>query len=662
MNKSEKKGKGLTKSNTLEVPQTPGESVGGSSAGTKSHFSSSDFAKPQQSVDSFHNKMSAYLALRGTVSLQAFKIQDTKAEGEEDEGEEDEEVKQSLEAINSMVEEYYKFVNYAWPAKWQTLSDIPLSKDIAGSVSGKEKHRRVIRKQLLEDYQMMKDMGTVTIEAIQDKDDLADRIARIFPEILIIWQEAVYKDDQIIQGRALSEADCRKYWNQALSMIFTSNDIEASPQVICERMVGYSVSEPERLGNEGDKIKAYEGVEKHFAFVNTLRRKTKCDLKEFSEKRKDTDLQAIKELSNALAKQATADAGLAGNMDFDRYVAPRAEKESKRGVPDAVVFIAYDSESTSASPSDINKMAFIHAGDSHHTTTTKNPNILSNPLNSSIGFPFDEARANWKKRKHDTGSTVDEVQETVKVPASKFSNKTREQSAESRQLLIPLLVVEHKKQKYVEDTLALNQCKLYSINAAIFMDKLGMKPQPIFGLVTHGRYGYITLTWKFKHGIALFEWNIARLDITQPMDCLRLHIFLLRLHKYGTELRESTLKDSEGSELPELAATFFKIVKSEELDPNFKWKKDTGKADKSTGNEAGKRPDNAKSTGNKQRATKAKGKLYQQLSSQLADLLGQRYMTTAGSHKNTLLEEKKKSETIVLDNHTRIAEVLRELE
>ncbi|KAG6807269.1 hypothetical protein H0H92_008189 [Tricholoma furcatifolium] len=43
-------------------------------------------------------------------------------------------------------------------------------------------------------------------------------------------------------------------------------------------------------------------------------------------------------------------------------------------------------------------------------------------------------------------------------------------------------------------------------------------------------------------------------------------------------------------------------------------------------------------------------------------MLGQRYMTTAGSHKNTLLEEKKKRETIVLDNHTKIAEVLRELE
>lgn len=65
---------------------------------------------------------------------------------------------------------------------------------------------------------------------------------------------------------------------------------------------------------------------------------------------------------------------------------------------------------------------------------------------------------------------------------------------DSEALLLPELLVEHKKRKGNE-TKALNQDRMYLVSAVKFFAAIGIKGHPIFGLVTSGKLGGVIMAW-----------------------------------------------------------------------------------------------------------------------------------------------------------------------
>ncbi|THH14417.1 hypothetical protein EW146_g5906 [Bondarzewia mesenterica] len=108
---------------------------------------------------------------------------------------------------------------------------------------------------------------------------------------------------------------------------------------------------------------------------------------------------------------------------------------------------------------------------------------------------------------------------------------------DSRTLLLPTLVAEYKKQDSV--TKPINQGRMYLVSAVTFLAAVGITNYPVFGLVTDGAEGVVTLAWysETQDKIYVMERNVCKLLLSSPLHAFQFATFLVRLRNYNQDLR-----------------------------------------------------------------------------------------------------------------------------
>ncbi|THH12590.1 hypothetical protein EW146_g7549, partial [Bondarzewia mesenterica] len=108
---------------------------------------------------------------------------------------------------------------------------------------------------------------------------------------------------------------------------------------------------------------------------------------------------------------------------------------------------------------------------------------------------------------------------------------------DSHALLLPTLVVEYKKQDSV--TKPINQGRMYLVSAVTFLAAVGITNYPVFGLITDGADGVVTLAWysEKQDKIYVMERNVCKFILTSPLHAFQFATFLVRLRQYNQDLR-----------------------------------------------------------------------------------------------------------------------------
>ncbi|KAG6852812.1 hypothetical protein H0H87_009305 [Tephrocybe sp. NHM501043] len=92
-----------------------------------------------------------------------------------------------------------------------------------------------------------------------------------------------------------------------------------------------------------------------------------------------------------------------------------------------------------------------------------------------------------------------------------------------------------------------SRARMGGVAAVEFLSAVGIRGQPVFGLVTSGPKVSILFTWKSKtsEDIYIFDDDIVTWDISEPFGCFRFCMFLLRLSREARRLRE--IVNTEGT-------------------------------------------------------------------------------------------------------------------
>ncbi|KAG2756650.1 hypothetical protein P692DRAFT_20868302 [Suillus brevipes Sb2] len=122
-------------------------------------------------------------------------------------------------------------------------------------------------------------------------------------------------------------------------------------------------------------------------------------------------------------------------------------------------------------------------------------------------------------------------------PATQEKETMPSKNISTDELLLPVLVAEHKKMGASGISTAMNEMRIYQVSAVTFLSTLGITGQPVFGLVVNGTLGAITMAWKTRNQIYVMEHNVRHYDIRDPLQALQFVSILLRLARHGVSLR-----------------------------------------------------------------------------------------------------------------------------
>ncbi|EGO29062.1 hypothetical protein SERLADRAFT_377418 [Serpula lacrymans var. lacrymans S7.9] len=106
-------------------------------------------------------------------------------------------------------------------------------------------------------------------------------------------------------------------------------------------------------------------------------------------------------------------------------------------------------------------------------------------------------------------------------------------------LLLPVLTAEYKKKDVTTTFKALNQSRMYTVSALYFLRSLGIVDFPLFGLVTSGSEGAVSMAWysSKQQKIFLMERNLQLYDISDPLQVYEFSVVLLRIAEHGQKLK-----------------------------------------------------------------------------------------------------------------------------
>jgi len=155
------------------------------------------------------------------------------------------------------------------------------------------------------------------------------------------------------------------------------------------------------------------------------------------------------------------------------------------------------------------------------------------------------------------------------------SGVQRISSHREEDLLLPLLTAEYKQKKKTLQQ-AMNQNRMYCVAGVSFLKALGITGYPVFGLVTSGTIGKVILCWHSEkqkvnlstvfhlhsdgdptqQRIYLLERNVRTFDIAVPLQAFQFATFVLRLAKYGKEVKDQLMVGEN------LKVKFYKLARS----------------------------------------------------------------------------------------------------
>ncbi|KAG1741780.1 uncharacterized protein EDB91DRAFT_1279845 [Suillus paluster] len=162
-----------------------------------------------------------------------------------------------------------------------------------------------------------------------------------------------------------------------------------------------------------------------------------------------------------------------------------------------------------------------------------------------------------KKKKHEQNPLHDLflVHPDGTLPTDVFSGQMS--WPEPRDLLLPVLLSEYKKNDTSMILQATNQMRTYLVSAITFLSALGITNEPVFGLVVNGPRGAVTMAWKKGEKIYIMERNVRHYNITDPLQAFQFVAVLLRLARHGLILRQK-FEEKQGAFYESISSKTFK--------------------------------------------------------------------------------------------------------
>ncbi|TFK86009.1 hypothetical protein K466DRAFT_168040 [Polyporus arcularius HHB13444] len=106
---------------------------------------------------------------------------------------------------------------------------------------------------------------------------------------------------------------------------------------------------------------------------------------------------------------------------------------------------------------------------------------------------------------------------------------------------LPVLLVKHQAPNLDLEVITRNALRLCCVSAAHFLAVLGIRDFPVYGLITAGRYGYVSAAWCSESNGVLYisDHNTAhyRFDLSTNEGAMRFIGFLHRLRGHAAELK-----------------------------------------------------------------------------------------------------------------------------
>ncbi|KAH7905544.1 hypothetical protein BJ138DRAFT_1228738 [Hygrophoropsis aurantiaca] len=485
--------------------------------------------------------------------------------------------------INQKIELYDRMTDLRWPEAWTDLDNLP---PVDRSV---EKLREELFN--LHSEHIANSGQSTPVMAAEDENVVFDRLS-----VLLHATEGAYTRWMAAHKRSSNEAERRHDWDALLLKFYllcSETYEEDSVDTLLERTLNFprnlAVDSPaEFLAELPVLVRAYEqhctnaeraAVEADMAddvleqaqaardqaidFERSAATKRKIKLKDFqsllanhSAKEPDNGkcdtvlLARCRDVSANIAAKLDPTDGLVEtffkHFSLIQHPGPEGKKIAHEAVPASRVNSGLG-DGTAVRP--------MPAG---ATSKATNPDAGRKPeesSRSSHGPASDGLMLNAPSR-HSTSKRNDSSKgkSTAKHHASRFqqvdSNRLKAQSKRivdlhtdndsgiyDKDLLLPVLVAEYKKQDERTLSQALNQCRTYCVSSLKFLATLEITDQPVFGLVVNGTVGTILMSWQKGEKIYIMERNVRSYNICDPLQAFHFVTVILRLRRHGKELQ-----------------------------------------------------------------------------------------------------------------------------
>ncbi|EGO29000.1 hypothetical protein SERLADRAFT_456323 [Serpula lacrymans var. lacrymans S7.9] len=400
--------------------------------------------------------------------------------------------------INEKIKFYDETTKFCWPSSWKTLSDLP------GSDLSIEGHRRM----LFENYNNY-------VQAGNEVPDLETKIMELLSSrfsSMLSSSDGAYTRALAAAKRNSNEAERRHDWDNLLLKFFTTSKYTGSTNrdVLLERVL----NAPRNIALDAMRTSAADHVRERSKLARQY--ESHCRLADFSVA--SQALQALNQ-SASFVEQVKGDIEARLLDALER----RTNQEPTRGKCDAILVVPLEGVCA--------KIVKI-LGQSEGRKFVKNLALIAHPgAEKSASGTGKNDRANSDSARHLTvepqpSSVTDNSKSTsypslhnvftatVPRPPSESSETLSKdvvqlQAAQDGEidndLLLPVLTAEYKKKDVTTTFKALNQSRMYTVSALYFLRSLGIVDFPLFGLVTSGSEGAVSMAWySSKQQVSMF--------------------------------------------------------------------------------------------------------------------------------------------------------------
>ncbi|KAG6916957.1 hypothetical protein DXG01_004506 [Tephrocybe rancida] len=415
--------------------------------------------------------------------------------------------------INDVRRLYKELTQHAWPVHWKTLTDLPfaseaLYKDHCETLLSHHMH-------LIAEAEAVVDLEQDVAEAISEEFNV---VLDISAEVKRLSTHVRYTGGIVVDH----------FWNTLFYRFFrSSHRPSVSPDIVFGRTINYPKNSLfERMLTQS--IDAVSGEMNEFTMVklDLSLRQAFIDCPELTQ-------GALQDAAHKAFEIVPKLKGMAG----EDFLADHADTEPETGTVDVVLGIAFTKHCDGPGLAELHDLvdskAFLRT---EHSSHLRSFTTAGSPLahdGSGRGVRHDDA-------------------------------------SRSAALWLPIAVVQHTKLGQSKRH-AKNLVRMHSIAAVTFLHILGIKDQPVVGLVTHGTKVTIMLTWKSEvkeeasvpstaasRKIMIFDsHNVETFDIAKPLGCYRFCVLLLRLSRRARELKEVVRKGGHAGRFFEQADSSF---------------------------------------------------------------------------------------------------------
>ncbi|THH13655.1 hypothetical protein EW146_g6587 [Bondarzewia mesenterica] len=447
--------------------------------------------------------------------------------------------------INAMIKIYNDMTEFYWPAGWKTeVSDVNAAfvPSCSFEVQNDLPQVDATLQHLRDDVFRQHDEARAA-KAPGDLDPVVVDIVSKRLSSILLASAGAYTHQVASKGRNVYEVEWRHNWDALLYRFYAASADAVSTDVLLEQTLTLSrndsvdIMDPARLASVENRLAEYDKTLSTSAYVAA------------SSLHRGAQTHALDALIRAAKVEEQVETLASDPAKMMQTIKMRAAPEPRTGKCDAILVMPiFDILGERISSDKVQEkfpenFALVRrAKDSENGGRADAPVAGQAPKTSPTQFLSATSQDSSQKKVNEKGYLLDIFRcsdfyaQSTLTPISGVS-LTQATLIDSQALLLPTLVVEYKKQDSV--TKPINQGRMYLVSAVTFLAAVGITNYPVFGLITDGADGVVTVAWysEKQDKIYVMERNVCKFILTSPLHAFQFATFLVRLRQYNQDLR-----------------------------------------------------------------------------------------------------------------------------